>query len=431
MYKSASKKALSRRERAYVGTWGTTQMHLRNPFVVAFWSLAFGGLGHVLLAKYIRGFILVVNEIYFNVSSHLNVAIYYTLIGKFEMAKQVLEIKWLIPYIGLYGFAIWDSYREAVDINNNFVLAAREDAEVKPFVISSMGINYLNKVSPWVCTAWSIIVPGSGQIILHRMNRAFFLLFFWIISCYLSRVFPAIFYTMATQFDKAKTVLDIQWFLNLPSIYFFAMYDAYSGSVEQNKLFDWELTKFLKKDYQNTLFSLPFKKRNSGENMYIISLFQYTINLEKAITALQMEGIAKENILAVPLDKQAEGRLLFDRMHYSDGLSLLDLPMILGMVFSLFTCIYGFHLYWGPILWWVIGASFGFTLGLAIKLIATKYRNYKQNNDMEIGVVVIVSCDANQLNLVKGLLWSNSALGVSKLNLGNEAKLDVINTSNS
>ena len=38
--------------------------------------------------------------------------------------------------------------------------------------------------------------------------------------------------------------------------------------------------------------------------MYLISNFEYSISLEKAITELQMKGIAKDSILAVPLDKR-------------------------------------------------------------------------------------------------------------------------------
>ena len=40
-----------RRYMAYVGTFGTSQLHLQNPFVIAFWSIAFPGLRHLLLSK--------------------------------------------------------------------------------------------------------------------------------------------------------------------------------------------------------------------------------------------------------------------------------------------------------------------------------------------------------------------------------------------
>ena len=40
-----------RRYIAYVSTLGTTRLHLRNPFVIAWWSIAIPGLVHLLLSK--------------------------------------------------------------------------------------------------------------------------------------------------------------------------------------------------------------------------------------------------------------------------------------------------------------------------------------------------------------------------------------------
>ncbi|SDE31824.1 hypothetical protein SPACI_049420 [Sporomusa acidovorans DSM 3132] len=45
----------SRRNVAYVSILGITQMHLRNPWIIAWWSAVFPGLGHFLLSKYLRG----------------------------------------------------------------------------------------------------------------------------------------------------------------------------------------------------------------------------------------------------------------------------------------------------------------------------------------------------------------------------------------
>jgi len=56
-----------------------------------------------------------------------------------------------------------------------------------------------------------------------------------------------------------------------------------------------------------------------------------------------MKGIAKENILGVSLDKKGEDIMLFDSIHSSDGLSLLDLPILMATVFCLleaFTALY-------------------------------------------------------------------------------------------
>jgi hypothetical protein len=52
----------ARRSVAYLSILGTTQMHLRNPFVIACWSVAFPGMGHLLLSKYLRGFLFLIGS---------------------------------------------------------------------------------------------------------------------------------------------------------------------------------------------------------------------------------------------------------------------------------------------------------------------------------------------------------------------------------
>lgn len=55
------------------------------------------------------------------------------------------------------------------------MLAAREDAEIKPFKIGTLEVNYLDKRNPWGSVIWSLLVPGAGQLYIHRLITAFFL----------------------------------------------------------------------------------------------------------------------------------------------------------------------------------------------------------------------------------------------------------------
>jgi len=77
-----------RRQVAYVSILGMTQLHLRNPYVIAWWSAAYPGLGHLLLSKYLGEFLLFIWEITVNLKAHVNLAILYTFTGRFEMAKE-------------------------------------------------------------------------------------------------------------------------------------------------------------------------------------------------------------------------------------------------------------------------------------------------------------------------------------------------------
>ncbi len=251
-----------RRNRALVSICGTTYLHLRSPIVIGFWSAIFPGMGHMMLSLYIRGCILFVWEVVVNLNSRLNLSIFYTFTGQFELAKSVLDMRWIMFYIPVYLFAIWDSHRCAAKINNQFVLAAREDASVTSFIIHPLGINYIDRAPPRMAVFWSMLTPGIGQLINHRLVLAFFLIGWWAAILYFSRVLSAIHFTLYGMFEEAKQVVNIQWLLNIPSVYLFGIYDAYMNTVECNKLFEWEQGKFLRRQYQSASFPMPFDKEN-------------------------------------------------------------------------------------------------------------------------------------------------------------------------
>ena len=405
-----------RRSLAYVSILGTTQLHLRSPLIIALWSVTFPGAGHILLSKYLQGFLLFILEVFINYKANINLLILYSFIGDFEKAKSVVDIQWLLLYIPIYIFAIWDSYRSAVDLNHNYILAAREDAEIKPFKISAIEINYLDKRKPWVSAAWSALIPGFGQLYIHKIVSALFVIVWWIAVAYLSKLLPALHFTFLGDFQQAKTVVNMHWFLNIPSLYLFDIYSSYSSTVEYNKLFEWEQSKFFKKNYQNSNFKIPINS-NEGDKMYIFSTFEHSKYLELATTAIQMKGIKKENILAVPMDKRSEAKTPFDSIHGADGISLLDIPALLAVFFGIFGSIYGFILKWGPLLWGLIGIIIGIVLGLIIKYFTTKKNINKQNISNSTEVVLVIQCTENQLEMVKDTLWAHYAFGVSKLDL--------------
>ncbi|HEY5589103.1 MAG TPA: hypothetical protein VIK86_09140 [Candidatus Paceibacterota bacterium] len=419
MNNSKNSEPTARRSIAHLSSFGITKMHLRNPFVIACWSIAFPGMGHMLLSQYLRGFILFFWELFINYKAHVNLLILYSFTGDFEKAKQVVDIQWLMLYIPTYVFAIWDSYRSTVDLNHLYMLATREDAAIEPFKIGAMDVNYLDKTTPWASAMWSLLIPGSGQLYTNRIITASFLVIWWIVVCYYSKILPSFHYTLLGDFARAKSVLNMQWFLNIPSLNIFSMYDAYSCSVDVNRLFESEQTKFLKKNYEDSSFIMPFKKNIRGDKMYIVSTFEHSIYLELAITAIQMKGIKKENIMAVSMDKRGEEVKLFDSIHGSDGLSLFDISALLAVIFGVLGSSYGFILKWGPLLWGLIGIVIGFSLGIAIKLFLVKKYTDRQNNKKATEVVLIIECNENQLEMTKDILWSHKALGVRKLDLDN------------
>ncbi len=246
-----------RRQIAFLSLLGITQLHLRNPLIIAWWSAAFPGFGHLLLSKYFRGFILIGWEMFINTQTHLNEAIVYTITGQIEQANEVLNIRWMSLYAPVYLFAIYDSYRTSVDMNHQFILAKRENAPIDSFKMAGMEINYLDKRSPWLAMVWSLLMPGMGQLYSHRIINGFFILGTWILLSYWSHLLEGIHYLLMWDLTQSASVVSMHWIIFLPSLYGFSAYDAYVNTVEYNKLFDHEQISMLQEDYQHPQFPFP------------------------------------------------------------------------------------------------------------------------------------------------------------------------------
>jgi hypothetical protein len=208
----------------------------------------------LLLSKYLRGFVLFIWEVVINLNSHINLAMIYTFQGKIDMAKDVLNTRWLLIYIPVYLFAIWDSYRTTVDINKVYLLAERENHRYNSFSIGAMEINYLDKREPTMAFLWSLFMPGLGQLYIHRLITAFFVIVWSVVFFYFSHTLEAVSLLFVGQVQKATSVLNAEWLLFLPSVYGFAVYDSYVNTVENNKLYEDEQLNYLKRVYQNPNF---------------------------------------------------------------------------------------------------------------------------------------------------------------------------------
>jgi len=246
----------ARRYTAHVSILGTTQLHKKNPYMVAWWSAAFPGFGHLLLSKYLRGFVLVVWEVIVNVQAHINLAITYSFQGNYDMAINVIDTRWVLLYTPVYFFGIWDSYRTTVDMNKVYFLADHEEHKFNSFSIGALEINYLDKRNPLMPAMWSLFVPGLGQLYIHRIVTAFFVIIWTVIFFYFSHALEAVTLLFLGEIEQATSVLDAQWLLFLPSTYGFAFFDSYINTVENNKLFEKEQRKFLMENYQHPRFRL-------------------------------------------------------------------------------------------------------------------------------------------------------------------------------
>jgi hypothetical protein len=244
------------RKLAQLSIFGTTQIHLRNPYIIALWSVAFPGYGHLLLSKYIRGFALVIWELFINQSTQLNSAMVYTFMGDIESAKEVLNLRYMNLYIPVYLFSIWDSYRTTVDLNKIYLLNEKGAHTVDRLIIKPLEINYLDKRSPIVAAFWAMTIPSVGQLYIHRIFGALFTLIVTVVFMHFSHFLEGFHFLLLGDIDKSTEVLNKQWLLYMPSFYFFTIYDTYMNVVENNKLFEAEQKNFLKKHYQSPAFKI-------------------------------------------------------------------------------------------------------------------------------------------------------------------------------
>lgn len=247
----------ARRSRMYASEFGTTLLHLKTPFVVVFWSFAFPGCGNLMQGRLVKGLILVCWELVVNTNAKVNLSIMYSLQGNFDMAKEVVNTRWLLLYVALYVYAMWDSYRGTVDLNKHYILADREDAPIKPVAMKTLDTNFLNKCSPWLATVLSLLTPGLGHLYVHKVVTGLSFIVWTIVVMYMSHGLQAVHDTMTGHFNQAKSIVDMQWLMYLPSIYGFVIHDTYVFAVEYNKLFEKVQLGFLRDRYQRLGFRMP------------------------------------------------------------------------------------------------------------------------------------------------------------------------------
>jgi hypothetical protein len=251
--------AFARYPRAYLSEFTTSQLHLKNPYIMAFWSLITPGLGNIIQERQLKGLILVIWGIVVNTSAKINLAIVYSLTGQFDRAKQVLDTRWFLLFLAVYVYTVWDAYRGAVDTNKLYILADREDAPIKPFIIKTLDVNFLDKRNPWLAAVWSALMPGLGSLYVHKIIQGLFFVAWTIIVMYFSHILEAIHFTMVGDFYHARSVVNMQWLLYFPAIYVFQIYDCYVSAVESNKLFEKEQSKWLRDNYQKIGFQMPIR----------------------------------------------------------------------------------------------------------------------------------------------------------------------------
>ncbi|MCM2532203.1 hypothetical protein NDK43_07065 [Neobacillus pocheonensis] len=257
MSKSSGTKTQTRDVAAFISPLSINYLHIRNPWVSAFWSAAFPGFGQIMMCKYIIGYGLISWEFFINQKSGINLAILYSMIGEFDQAKHVINSRWFLLYIPLYIYGIWDSFTRTNLYKKDYILSYKKGYPVISKNINTFELNKLEKRNPFFSMVWSIFTPGMGYLYINRLLSVLVFLLWFIAIVYFSKLLPAIQLTMVGNFQASKQILDPQWLLYIPSIYLFVIYDYYVQTIEYNKIFEKEQAFYFKKEYQNKDFIMP------------------------------------------------------------------------------------------------------------------------------------------------------------------------------
>jgi hypothetical protein len=250
-----------RHPKSVISSFINNFIYIRNPNIVMWWSAALPGFGHIMLCRYFIGSILIVWEFFINSYSGLNEALLYSFIGDFEKANEVLNPKIATLYIPVYFFAIWDSRRITIELNKMSILADRHKAPIHRAVIKPFDINYLEKRDPSIAVYLSTVCPGLGQLYIHNYAMGFYILVWWVLTMYHSNIIPALIPFIVGDFKAATSLINMQWFLFIPSIFGFAMYSAYLSSTELNKIFKIEQSRYFAEKYNQPKIMNSFRDK--------------------------------------------------------------------------------------------------------------------------------------------------------------------------
>ncbi|MFC3798488.1 hypothetical protein [Cohnella sp. GCM10012308] len=234
---------------------GVTYSSAPRPAMVAWWSAAFPGFGHFVINQYARGVLLTLTEMLINTCCRLNDAIVYTFCGRFDDAAAVLDADWAFGYATIYLFAIWDSYRRAEYLGRLRELSAG-GLPIRRMVIHPLDIQYIERKKPLSGFLYSILFPGLGQLYNQRFCLAFYLMFWWWVYIGMSHAPSAGVELLYGSVSRSTAMLSQHWFMFMPSVLGGAAYQAYRGTIEQNKLFREAQRAYLRNTYDRAEIAL-------------------------------------------------------------------------------------------------------------------------------------------------------------------------------
>lgn len=137
--------------------------------------------------------------------------------------------------------------------------------------------------------------------------------------------------------------------------------------------------------------------------MYLVAGFESGAYVEMALSELEESEISQKGIVTIGMEAQKAAQTLFDSIHYSDGVSVLDGMAAWAVVFAVFGIVFGSQVKIGPLALGLAGYGAGALFGFLLDMIRQPARG-KAKASRTIEIILLIPCESKQqMNLAASI----------------------------
>lgn len=101
----------------HLTVWGSHALVRRTPWVAVVMSIFTMGGGHFYNGQLVKAVILLSWHLAITIYAGLSLAFFQTLVGRPDLANQVIDYQWALFFPSLFLFTIWNAYVDCVELN--------------------------------------------------------------------------------------------------------------------------------------------------------------------------------------------------------------------------------------------------------------------------------------------------------------------------
>ncbi|MBO7743317.1 hypothetical protein I8J29_03870 [Paenibacillus sp. MWE-103] len=149
----------------------------------------------------------------------------------------------------------------------------------------------------------------------------------------------------------------------------------------------------------------------------IISTFEHSLEVEQALAVLEQMGVSRSSIMTVMMENGGERTDKTAAFYPNKTTLAFEAGMGSATACSVVGISAGFVLDWGPLIWGMLTALFGFAAGFGTtRLLQAKYfRRALRIRERLPELAVIVECQEHRVHEVQRVLWEYRALSVGRI----------------